>query len=381
MAPRKGYKTIVNNRTRSLAIRSQHTVMVIIFMVAQWMNILPAVAETEKPPPPAQHQIKVMSRNVYHGVNAEIFAIPGAPMSALPGLVTKVYEGYQKRNFPERAQAMAAEIEATQPDLIGLQEAVLVRTGTPQNPTLAVNVAYDYVQILLDALASRGLLYEVAAELHIFDITLPSSLGYFIRHTDREVILARTDLPMGHLELTNVQSGYFSVNCQIPSAFGPITIKRGWVSVDAWTRGREYRFISTHLDGDCLSVTSLIQVAQANQIVNGPANTSLPIVLVGDINSSPLNLAPSAYQAFAGSGFSDAWDMVGAGDGFTCCQSDDLLNPVSTLDTRIDVILVRGRLDASSVQMVGYDPTFRTPSGFWPSDHAGVAAVLEIIVP
>jgi hypothetical protein len=69
MSTKKGFKTVMNNPTRRITIRQLHTVMVILLMVAQWVNILPAVAEPEIPPPPALHQIKVMSRNVYHGVS------------------------------------------------------------------------------------------------------------------------------------------------------------------------------------------------------------------------------------------------------------------------------------------------------------------------
>lgn len=338
----------------------------------------PAVADD--PQPPAQHQMTVMSRNAYHGVDAEILALPGA--TSFPDLLNRVaavYLGYHARNFPERAQALAAEIEATQPALIGLQEAVLVRTGPFNNPAPAVTVDLDYVQILLDALEDRGLHYAVVAEKRGFDFELPSALGFDVRHTDREVILARSDMPPGHLRISNVQTGQFAVNCQIPSQmFGPITLLRGWASVDVWTRGREFRFISTHLDGDCLPFTSYFQVAQAREVRDGPADTLLPVVFAGDINASPLDPVPSAYQVFADASFADAWSVAGSGDGFTCCQDDFLLNPVSILDTRIDVVLFRGNFNVHSVTVTGDDPADRTFSGLWPSDHAGVAATLTI---
>lgn len=176
-----------------------------------------------------------------------------------------------------------------------------------------------------------------------------------------------------------MQTGHFAVNCQIPSvAFGPITILRGWASVDVWTRGRTFRFISTHLDGDCLPFTSTVQVAQALEVLHGPANTRLPVVFVGDINASPLDPVPSAYQVLADAGFVDAWSVAGSGDGFTCCQADDLLNPTSILDTRIDVVLFHGDFDVQAVTVTGDDPADRTVSGLWPSDHGGVATTLAI---
>ena len=125
--------------------------------------------------------VTVMSQNVYHGVDAEIFAVPTA-ISFLDLLtkVAAVYNGYIARNFPERASALAAEIGATRPDLIGLQEVMLVRTDSPMDgpATPATTVALDYLQILLDALDSRGLHYEVVVQSIEFDAELPSLLGF-----------------------------------------------------------------------------------------------------------------------------------------------------------------------------------------------------------
>lgn len=338
----------------------------------------PVVADD--PDPPAQHQITVMSYNVYHGVDLEIFRVPGA--TDLPDLLNRVaavYQGYQARNFPERAQALAAEIEAGQPALIGLQEAVLVRTGALFNPSRAETIAFDYVQLLLDALSARGLNYAVVAEVRGFDVELPSALGFDVRHTDREVILARTDLPSGQFSLSNVRADSFTTNCRIPTlAFGPLTVLRGWASVDVWSRGASFRLISTHLDGDCLPYASAVQVAQAREILDDLAGANLPIVLLGDVNASPEDPAPSAYGELAGFGFIDAWSLAGETDGYTCCQADDLSNLTSLLDSRIDVVLLHGDVVVRTVSTTGDTPADRTPSGLWPSDHAGVMATLEI---
>jgi hypothetical protein len=66
--------------------------------------------------------------------------------------------------------------------------------------------------------------------------------------------------------------------------------------------------------------------------------------------------------------------------GFTCCQTETLDNPVSSLDSRIDMIfadfgdLVPEKIKAS---VLGDEPGDKTPSGLWPSDHAGVATKLS----
>src|SRR5215212_12156998 len=63
--------------------------------------------------------VTVMTRNVYHGVDAELNRV--ATASSFPAFLdatAAVYNGYHERNFPERATALAAEIEETQPDVI-----------------------------------------------------------------------------------------------------------------------------------------------------------------------------------------------------------------------------------------------------------------------
>lgn len=327
-----------------------------------------------------QRMVTIMTRNVYNGVDAELSAVATATnFSDLLQKVAAVYQAYFARNFHERAAALAVEIKAKRPDLVGLQEAVLVRTQSPPDgpATPATTVALDYVQILLDALAARGLRYEVVTQATNFDAELPSALGFDVRHTDREVILARADLRTSDLKLSNAQGGNFSANCTIPSPIlGPITFRRGWAAVDAKVRGKSFRLISTHLDITCLPVTSAIQRAQAAEILQGPGNTELPVVLIGDFNS-PGDGGGVTYNDVIAAGFTDAALERGVTDP-TCCQDFDLLNPVSNLDRRIDFVLFRGAFTAFRANIVGEGPADRTPSGLWPSDHAGVVTTLGL---
>jgi endonuclease/exonuclease/phosphatase family metal-dependent hydrolase len=327
-----------------------------------------------------QRVVRVMTRNVYHGVDAEIFAVGGATSGLdLATRVTAVYDGYLLRNFPARAVALAAEVDRERPDLIGLQEAMLIRKQLPGDGQITPNattVVLDYVELLLDALAARGLSYYVAVQSINFDVELPSLGGFDVRHTVRDVILARSNVSTSGLKLSNPQSGHFVKNCAIPTILlGPIPVLRGWVSIDGKIRGQRFRFVSTHLDGDCASDLS-IQQAQAQEVLDGPGTTDLPLVLAGDFNS-PADGSGVTYNNLIGSGFSDAWTLAGAGAGFSCCQADDLLNPISMLDRRIDFVLFRGRLRVQRAVIVGDDPAARV-SGLWPSDHAGFVVALTV---
>lgn len=239
------------------------------------------------------------------------------------------------------------------------------------------SVDLDFVEILLDALAARGLHYEIVVQAAGWDIEVPTPLGFDLRHTDREVILGRTGRG-ADLKLSNAQGGNFVANCGFPTAvLGTITIRRSWVSVDAEVKGEEFRMLSTHLDGDCLPITPAYQRAQAKELLAGPAATDLPLLLVGDLNS-PGDGTGVTYNDLMTAGFSDAWTLAGSGPDLTCCQASNLLNVASTLNRRIDFVLFRGELTALRTHVVGNDPSDKTPSGMWPSDHAGVVAVLQV---
>jgi endonuclease/exonuclease/phosphatase family metal-dependent hydrolase len=198
-----------------------------------------------------------------------------------------------------------------------------------------------------------------------------------IRVTDREVILGRAD---SGLQLSNVQTANFQVNVVFPTLVGPFTSLRGWASVDATAGDTTVRFVTTHLEG----VDPLVQLAQAFEILTGPALTPLPVVLVCDCNSSASAADPDATPTYAllrNAGFGDAWARKHPGaDGLTCCQDADLRNVPSALFERLDYILFRGDFDVRHASLLGARPGDRMtkPDRVWPSDHAGVSATLEL---
>jgi endonuclease/exonuclease/phosphatase family metal-dependent hydrolase len=323
----------------------------------------------------------LMTQNLYSGVDEEIFAVPSAAnFTDLLIKVAAVYNGYFARDFPARAERLASEVAAKRPDLIGLQEAILVRTQSPADgpATPATNVELDFVHILQTALQARGLNYDVIAQSPGFDAELPSALGFDVRHTEREVILARADLKVADMQLSNAQTGNFVTNCTIPSTLvGPITLTRGWASVDVKIRGKSFRFLTTHLDPVCLPTTPLIQLAQASELLAGPGATNLPLILVGDFNS-PADGTGVTYDSLIGTGLVDAWNLIGLGTGFTCCQAPHLDNFPSLLNQRLDFVFLRGQWAALEAVNAGQNPEHRTPSLLWPSDHAGLIVKLKL---
>jgi hypothetical protein len=62
------------------------------------------------------------------------------------------------------------------------------------------------------------------------------------------------------------------------------------------------------------------------------------------------------------------------------CADDDLLNKGSHLSDRRDFVLFHnGSFQDTEAEVMGASPADRSPSGFWPSDHAGVVAKLRLL--
>jgi hypothetical protein len=332
--------------------------------------------------------IPVMTRNLYVGADlSPVFA--AAAKGDGPGIVqatTATWQNVKATNFPERAGALADEIEDSEPLLVGLQEVSLFRTGPPDSitgtPTPAEHVELDYLDLLLRELDQRGLHYAPVtitkgADAEIPGFTVPGVLQD-IRLTDRDVILARTDVSSSKLQLSNKQTGNYATYASLPIGQTGQSIKllHGWGSVDVTLRGQTFRFINTHLEPE--GPLNAIQVAQANELLNGPANTSLPVILVGDFNSRADGTGTPTYDNLIGAGFKDAWRATHPRElGNTWGHDADLLNTTVDFDRRLDLVLYRNNLCALDADVVGDELSDRTPSGLWPSDHGGVVATLR----
>lgn len=330
--------------------------------------------------------LKVLTRNVYLGADvAPLVAVTTLP--ELISAVTELFEAVQSTSFPARAKLLAAEIVAFAPHLVSLQEVSLWRTQTPSDGSLTPNaqeVAYDFLSKLLDEVARQGGKYKAVSIVQNFDGETPiqGASGLIdLRLTVRDVILARTDLRSSEFAISNAQSGNFATNASVTSPIlGDLTILRGWTAVDVKRRGFRARFVNTHLE----SLAHAIQVAQGNELLTGPLNTDLATVLTGDLNSDangrgrPGKTDTPTYQNMLAAGFSDAWPgSRSQAESGTCCQNENLLITESRLSERIDFVMTRGAISAQEVARVGANPDDRTPSGLWPSDHAGVSAVLR----
>jgi len=308
------------------------------------------------------------------------FVLNATTFDDLLNAVADTYLEVAASNIPERAAGIAREIQSSLPDFVGLQEASLWRTGPLGGP--ATETAFDPLQSLLDELDRLGLRYSPAAIITNFDFELPSALGFDVRRTDRDVLLARADLDASELKLSSIRAQHFQTTLPIDSPLlGHLEVPSGWISADVKIRGKECRLITTHLD----SLVPNVRLAQAAELAQATVDSELPVVLIGDFNSDAESSDPDqngAYQLLRGAGFLDAWLTVHPGDpGFTWpLHDEDPFTPFSTPNQRIDLVLYRD-LEAVGVELIGNRLDDLTPSGLWPSDHAGLVATLQVSQP
>ena len=356
------------------------------------LALLPiAGCDSDDPGPEgATADVKVMSYNLYLG--AEIFALVGTPADQIPAVAAQLFADVQATDFPARAEAIADIIEAENPALIGLQEVTWYRTDPSDGSTApnASTAAFDFLAILQAALDARNLDYQVAATTTNADVEVPSSTDgqtfTDIRLTDRDVILARSDVQTASAVTNN-----FTIAAPVPIGGMPVSFTRGYNYVRATVDEVTFTFANAHLEVDDGNPAgaALAQFGQAGELVT-TALSSLPapVVLVGDFNSaadgSGTEITVTTPAPFTGTTYgllttfyTDSFDEVSA-DGGTCCQAPDLRNMTSALASRIDLILHRGDVETLAVEIVGDEAADRTPGNLWPSDHAGVVATLRI---
>jgi endonuclease/exonuclease/phosphatase family metal-dependent hydrolase len=335
--------------------------------------------------------LRVMTRNMYLGgeIAIALEADPNNPL-ALIQAVNTVWDQVQATRFQERVVALVDEIEAGEPHVVGIQElpryVILNSLGQPVS-------SQDHLEILMEEIDERDLPYDLATVQKHFDLVMPKALDFttgqvteYIWFTMHIAVLVRSGFPVTDLDQGNYQA-------KVPFLPG-VDIERSWIRVTAELGGIPYHFVNTHLE---VQGFAPIQVGQTQELLDEIlAGLDGITVLMGDLNSDA-EASPGArswtptYGMLMDAGFQDAWRTAHPGRpfrGYTCCQAPELDNPVSELGQRIDFVLLRAaqgppglhRLPGGvSAEIVGDKSWNRTsPSGLWPSDHAGLLVELRV---
>ena len=298
---------------------------------------------------------RVMTRNLYLG--ADLTPVIGATdLASLVAGGSKVLRQVTATNFPVRAKGLAAEILDAQPELVGLQEVALWRTGPASiapllgGPKTATTVRYDFLALLLGELNAGEERYRPVVIQEELDFEAPADENGIVgdgpapisnaelnaRLTLRDVILMRVD---AGVHVSEPMAGHFQHLLEVPILGSSLAVTRGWTRVDARVRGgRPFRFVNTHLEA-----------------------------------FDPPTLQPS-IRALLAAGFVAA----DTGGPPTCCiESDDLTTGTAAMLTQhLDHVLTNA---PDTVHLVESFVTGRAmANGYWDSDHAGVVSALLI---
>jgi hypothetical protein len=218
--------------------------------------------------------------------------------------------------------------------------------------------------------------YRVAAAQPHTVLTVPfPERGIQITMIDRDAILAG---PGVHVLSTSGGDLAAEYDTTLAGLI-PVRQRRGWVEAEVRRRDARLTFVAAHLETKDFGPLQALQAQQLLAVL--PAQG--PLVVVGDLNSSPADAPipyggttlPTPYQIVT-SALTDAWTVAGAGPGLTCCFPADL-RPPGELVERVDLVLFRGGLTATDAARVGTEP-LAALDGRWPSDHAGVVAHLRV---
>jgi hypothetical protein len=332
--------------------------------------------------------VGVMTRNLYLGADlAPVIAAENTEqvVSASGAVLRDVVAN----DFPTRAKGLAHEILEQRPDLVGLQEVAYWHT-TPITPA-GKELTIDYLNLLMNEL-NKGPgpdRYEVVVVQNEFGTETPADYNGVAgdgpggeladaevlgRLQMRDVILARAG---AGVHTWNASGGNFNTLLELSVGGQPVAVKRGWTATDAQVRGSHpFHFVNTHLE----AFHPLVRAAQAQELVapGGPATSSLPVVLVGDLNSDDDTVTGAdqlAYQALLAAGFVER----STNDPLGCCLNSSLLaegagGSVSDFDHQVDHVMTNDpsiTLERSAV--TGLLPV----NGFWDSDHAGLFSALR----
>ncbi|MFL5519892.1 MAG: endonuclease/exonuclease/phosphatase family protein [Gemmatimonadales bacterium] len=312
---------------------------------------------------PKRHaDVTVMTRNLFLGANLLPLAVskPGAEFEHAAGDVLRHVTASEPN---ERMTLIAREIARAKPDLVGLQEVTLWRTGPKGDPAPATDVRVDYLAALRAALVAAGAHYRVVADHRTLNLEAPTDAAVDVRLTEGNVVLARKGVRVRH-----VRSSDFGHELVIPTqALGDVSVHRSFNQLDATVRGAKLHFVNTHLE----AYSAATRLDQAKELVRRALRSRRQTILVGDLNSGrklPKREDRPPYEAITRAGLKEERTSK-----MQCCLEDDLVS--GRWDHIVDHIMARPKVKLVRSFVTG---TEKTPGGRRPSDHGGVVSVLRV---
>ncbi|MFB6168094.1 MAG: endonuclease/exonuclease/phosphatase family protein [Haloferacaceae archaeon] len=334
--------------------------------------------------------VRVATRNL--GLGARLYGFVDTDSLRLDPM--EVYERYQqvRSSAPEaRMEAIAAGLAEELPAVVGLQEVVRVRRGpndyTGGSEPNAGQEVYDFLDLLTAGLEQAldrydfDVGYEVAAVSENLDEEFPAEgpdgERFDVRLTDRDVVLVRDDLTARRTD-----DGNYALNVSAVLEDGTrVSVTRGYALAEVEFEGAPFTVVTTHL----AVASRIVREVQAAELAGVIERREGPVILAGDLNTTPEGDQSAAYERLVDSGLRDVSAALTDEPGPTCCQGELLRNDRSWLRIRVDHVMTAGPVVPLAARRTDTDPEDRieavTPDGaeqLWPSDHAGVVADVRV---
>jgi len=330
---------------------------------------------------PASVRPTVATWNAYIGVELDRL-FEARSLEDVRTIAGDLLDTARSHPYEARAGAIADALVAADADVVALQEAALVRTGPTTGSGEGTETVVDLLEAVVSALDERGRSYEVAASSVTTDVSLPADAesGLVDLHlTDRVALLTAADA-----EVQSTEGGTYDerLRLPVPGTDRTVALERGYCRAALRFEGAAFTAVSTHLE----SASAPTRRQQAEELLDVLPGDG-PVVVGADLNSGP-GTTTTAHDTVTASLTDVHAELRPDSEGYTCCQPSSLRNDSSRLASRVDAVLTRDTSGLEAVERLGADPDDRVDAtvdgesvAVWPSDHAGVAATVELSAP
>jgi len=361
--------------------------------------------------------VTVMSRNIYLGadVGRALELIPNLPAAA-----QYMWDQVKQTDFSKRAKILAAEINQSSPDVIGLQEATI--WYCKKYPWSKKVEVFNFTEQLLDALNGR---YELVSKDGVKALNPGFSINpipFLTKVNDEQTfkeVFGRSSAACGfetgdallvkksdNLEVIEVGNSEYEASYPIVPTI--MTIYRGYSWADIKVKGVPTRFVTTHLESLWDENKVPNSAKQAMQLVSDLSNTKMPVIVMGDFNSDPRDprlkdqpnpgeqpvqsqacqvnaVTCNAYLIMSQAGYKDAgpdsldpknytWGMNALLTGADPKRllAAKLMGNAYGFTDRLDYIFSKNGTESVTSEIIG-------TQGDYGSDHAGVVATIALL--
>lgn len=312
----------------------------------------------------APPELTVLTYNMYYGLAADIL-----PESTRTGHLTAsaqaIINALSLTDARCRIEGAARQIAAERPDVIGLQEALLLAYMRDPKDRSDDSALVDFTAELIDAIARAGGPRYEAFSRENAAIAQPLPRVGGIRLVDRGAILVNPRLRVKKVSALTYAT-LEPASDLVPGTSGVIV--RGALHVQIPFPSGTIDLFNTHLQSGREAPSAAIRAAQASELaawIEQDSAADGTVVLTGDLNDVPTSVAVKELTAR----LVDTYGTVGAQPGYTAYQAQSLDDPTNQASLRIDFVMVRaGQVESSQLM-------FNAPVGpcnLWPSDHFGV---------